>query len=305
MRWTTKARIQRALSRTPGGEAIYYLGQRYVGGFRRFSIDSKVRQGLSLLECLSDLGETVKGRRAMELGTGWAPIVPTLFWLYGQEHCDTYDTSRLLKHAFVRETARQLSEMCAAGQIQIDDLDFEKRLRSLRDLAAQGKRGDELLCACGVDYHAPSSAAATMLADNSVDLVYSNTVLEHVPRGEVRQLFGEFHRILRSGGYMLHLIDVSDHFAHSDPSISSINFLQYSEDSFSRYNSRFIFQNRLRPEAWRKLISEHGFKIVYWKTKIDEGALSNLSKMRLDDAFADLSAEEICSGSIRVVAQKP
>jgi len=121
----------------------------------------------------------------------------------------------------------------------------------------------------------------------------------------VRQLFGEFHRILRSGGYMLHLIDVSDHFAHSDPSISSINFLQYSEDSFSRYNSRFIFQNRLRPEAWRKLISEHGFKIVYWKTKIDEGALSNLSKMRLDDAFADLSAEEICSGSIRVVAQKP
>ena len=57
MKWTTKARIQRVLSVVPAGKSIYYLGQRSVGSFRNFNIDSKVRQGLSLLESLFAIGE--------------------------------------------------------------------------------------------------------------------------------------------------------------------------------------------------------------------------------------------------------
>jgi hypothetical protein len=39
-------------------------------------------------------------------------------------------------------------------------------------------------------------------------------------------------RILRPNGYMVHLIDPSDH-SHSEPSLAG-NFLRFSEDQFAK-----------------------------------------------------------------------
>src|ERR1700676_4800834 len=108
MKWTTKARIQRLLSAIPAGRAAYYLGQRTVGGLRNFNIDAKVTQGLSLLESLFAIGEDVVDRRTVEIGTGWAPVVPLLFWAYGQQRCDTFDVTPLLKQRLVLKTIEQM-----------------------------------------------------------------------------------------------------------------------------------------------------------------------------------------------------
>jgi ubiquinone/menaquinone biosynthesis C-methylase UbiE len=165
--------------------------------------------------------------------------------------------------------------------------------------------GVEILQQCQIHCHAPVSAATTGLPDGAVDVAYSNTVLEHVPLSEIARIFAETYRILRPGGHMAHLIDLSDHFSHSDHSISTINFLQFSDESFARYNSRFIFQNRLRASAWRQLIVEHGFEIVYWQTSVNDRARRELSSLQLNEAFTNLSAEELCTSSICVVAKRP
>jgi hypothetical protein len=108
MKWTTKARIQRLLSALPAGRSVYYLGQVTAGGFRHFNIDSKIKDGLSLLELLSTIGEDIEGLRTVEIGTGWAPVVPLLFWAHGQRQCDTFDVSRLLKRRLVLKTIEQM-----------------------------------------------------------------------------------------------------------------------------------------------------------------------------------------------------
>lgn len=308
MRWTTKALIQRVLSSIPAGDAIYYLGQRYAGGFRDFRIDSKVQQGVALLGCLSELGQGIAERRAVEIGTGWTPVIPLLFWLNGQEECHTYDIRTLLKPSLVVESAKQFDNVPSSASVSQGAGDgrysFEERKRILRDLVAAGAAAHEIMRCCNIHYHAPADAGGTNLSDAYVDVVYSNEVLEHVVESTLSRLFSESHRIIRPGGYMVHLIDPSDHFSHSDRAISSINFLQYSEDSFSKYNSRFIFQNRLRASTWRKMIEDHGFEIVGWRAEVDANAMHQLPLMRLDRAFSEMTAEDICTTSIYVLARR-
>ncbi|HVQ38829.1 MAG TPA: hypothetical protein VMS31_14925, partial [Pyrinomonadaceae bacterium] len=114
----------------------------------------------------------------------------------------------------------------------------------------------------------------------------------------------ECYRVIRPGGYMLHLIDLSDHFSHSDGSISTINFLQFSEAEFAKYNSRFLYQNRLREPRWRQIIEDHGFDIVLWQPHVNDKALSRLPVMTVDPAFKGFSPEELCVSSIHVIAQR-
>jgi len=303
-----KARIQRVLSGAPLGAQLYYLAQRHIGGFRDFTINSKVVQGSSLLDCLAELSEPLSDWSAVEIGTGWTPILPMLFWLNGQKHCDTYDNQLLLKDSLVVESARQFVALDHFGPRLYEGKDedmFGRRLKVLEQLVAEGASGSQIMTACNIRYHAPADATTTGLASDSVDVVYSNTMLEHAREDEISALLRECYRIIKPGGYMLHLIDLSDHFAHSDQAISAINFLQFSEAKFSRYNSRFLYQNRLREPRWRQIIQNHNFEIVCWRTHVDSRALNQLPTLQLDSAFAGLSSEELCVNSIHVIARRP
>jgi SAM-dependent methyltransferase len=300
------------------------MAQRRFGGFSHFSIDSKVAQGSSLLECLAELPEPLSNWSAVEIGTGWTPILPILFWLNGQKQCDTYDNQRLLKDSLVVESARQFVALChaesglcqanvkqtsvnqtSAKQTSAKQSQFRERLNLLEKLVAEGASSSEVMRGCNIRYHAPVDATNTGLGNESVDIVYSNTTLEHAREEEISSLLRESYRIMRPGGYMLHLIDLSDHFAHSDQLITAINFLQFSEREFSKYNSRFLYQNRLREPRWRQIIQGHGFEIVSWKTHVDAKALKQLSTLPLAPAFASFSSEELCVSSIHLIARRP
>lgn len=307
MKWTNKAFIQRMLSNIPFGKSIYYLGQFHFGRLRHFNIEGKMQQVSRMLKGVDDSDISLEGLTAVEIGTGWAPVIPMFFWLFGQKACNTYDTSNLLSPSLVIETAKQLLEhpFTKTPPIQLNNpAAFEHRGRLLNKLITGRASGHDILESCGINYHAPCDASETTLANESVDIIYSNTVLEHVPASELNGLFAEFRRILRPNGHIFHLIDMSDHFAHSDPTISSINFLQFSEESFASYNTRFLYQNRLRVSDWRQIISDQGFETIYWQTNMNEKSLKQLSSLRLDEAFASLNAEEICTSSVCVLAAK-
>jgi SAM-dependent methyltransferase len=80
-------------------------------------------------------------------------------------------------------------------------------------------RDAALLAECAQRHHLGADAASgkvqrlTKLADvpdGSIDLVLSNSVLEHV--GDIDALARELRRVLAPGGAMLHLVDYRDHF---------------------------------------------------------------------------------------------
>jgi SAM-dependent methyltransferase len=295
------------LSKTPGGAGLYHRGQFYFGQLRDFKVDSKVGLGRRLLKALIKSGTTIAEQRTVAIGTGWVSTVPILFWLFRQRECDTYDVSKILAPSLVVEAASQLITHPLSHELLADDQrrrEVEERKQALKALIERGASGPDILKYCNIRYHAPADAANTKLASGSVDVVYSNTVLEHIPEPEINQLFVESRRILRPGGHIVHLIDMNDHFIYTDQSISSINFLQFSEQSFRKYNSKFLYQNRLRASRWRQIISNHGFEIVYWQPNTNNEVLNGLSSFRLSEEFASMEPDDLCTTSVYVVAKK-
>jgi hypothetical protein len=293
MKWTTKALIQRVLSKIPGGSLFYYLGQRYFYGFRKLHIDSKIDQGNFILKNLSEVGGTVEGKITVEIGTGWVPVIPLLFWLFGSDKCFTFDIERLLKDSLVIESVKQLLAIASNPNEKLNEIYLttikSDRLKILQQLI--GKNSEQVLLKCNIAYFAPKDASFSELPSNSIDLVYSNVVLE-------------MSRILHPGGYMVHHIDLSDHFSHSDPSISLINFLQFSELAFSKYNSNFLYQNRLRVSAYRNLIIQSGFSIVHEERYISKKALQSFPSLHIHPDFSGYKPEELCTTNYCVVAKR-
>jgi hypothetical protein len=64
---------------------------------------------------------------------------------------------------------------------------------------------------------------------------------------------------VRAGGLFVHFIDHSDHFSHSDATISPINFLKHCESDWQGYaGNRYMYMNRLRHDDMIELIRESG-----------------------------------------------
>ena len=287
---------------------MYSVCQRLNGSRGEGQLKSNVEQGLRLLQTFAKAGQSVAGLNTMEIGSGWAMIVPLVFWLNGQRSCHTYDLTQLIDPTLLQKAMVRLAELCADPAALNGHRPFTllaDRGTQFQKLVAAQTGALELLEQCAVTYHAPADAAATPHAEGSLDLVFSNNVLEHVPLEAIRRLFREAGRTLKPGGWMLHVIDPSDHFAHDDASISAINFLTYSEEDFARFNTSFCFQNRQRGPQYRKLMEEAGFEIVHWESRLNAAAREHLPRLTLHPDFARFSPEEICAMSLRVVARKP
>lgn len=115
------------------------------------------------------------------------------------------------------------------------------------------------------------------LADHSVDLIVSRSVLEHVNRASVEPLLGELRRVLRADGGMVHVIDMRDHMhlidnnngLPSGPSFSVVkgdwlDALTYSEWLYDAMFSRSpAMINRIRIDEWLSLFTQTGFKTIH------------------------------------------
>ena len=123
-----------------------------------------------------------------------------------------------------------------------------------------------------IEYIAPGDASKTRLPNACIDFQTSNAVsFEHILRSILVDIVKEGNRILRDCGLCVHRIDYSDHFSHTDKSISSINFLQYSDDEWDRYaGNRYMYMNRLRHDDYiTKLFGDNGQNILKMEPRID------------------------------------
>ena len=122
----------------------------------------------------------------------------------------------------------------------------------------------------GITYKAPFDATATGLPDNQIDACISTNTLEHIPREQIIRIFRELNRILKRDGIVSAIIDYSDHYAHTDKSISLLNFLRYDEKTWSRYNHASHHQNRLRHRDYINIFRELDFEVIAETLVFDE-----------------------------------
>ena len=264
MNWKLKSTIQRACAKLPAGsERIYYFLQRKFGAMRR--PPDPLLNFLDLSRILSELrtaGFDLHDKRVMEVGTGRRLDMAIAFFLCGPGSVVTYDLHRYLKEELVLGSIRAM----IADRVKIAEWfasltslgDLEGRIRSLE----QASTLEQVCAAAGIEYHAPADAASNGLPDGSIDLQFSYTVLEHILEPVLKAILKEARRILKPDGLACHHIDLSDYFAPDDSSISRVNFLQFEEKDWQKYNdNQFAYQKRMRVPEYEQLYSRAGHDV--------------------------------------------
>jgi SAM-dependent methyltransferase len=304
MNWRVKGVIQKVLSITPGGVRVNDWLQKTLGTNRDFSgqLEAKVEDWGILVSHSDKLGMALADRKLVEVGTGWFPTLPVCYSLAGAAVCATYDLNR---HLNAEWTFRMLTGLEAfldkiAQKAQVSRAVVGERYRRLR----QTDTLEGLLAAARIDYHAPADASRTGLPDSSMDIVFSNSVLEHVPPGVIQAIFHESRRILKPGGLSIHSANCGDHYAYFDKSITAINYLTYPADRWKPWDNDLLYQNRLRPADFVDMAARAGLEVPVNIFRPRPELLAALPGLDIAPEFRHYPPEQLCSTSIDLVGRK-
>ena len=132
------------------------------------------------------------------------------------------------------------------------------------------------------------------IPDNSVDIIYSCAVLEHVHNLDF--CFSEMTRVLKSGGVMNHQVDLRDHIF----SQRSIWFLKISDRVFNALFSKTgEYVNRKRFSHYLQLIKANNLEIVnIEKNILFEGEIDKQLLKRY-------SEDDLRTLSVNITLKKP
>jgi SAM-dependent methyltransferase len=190
------------------------------------------------------VGVDFRGKTVLELGSSPEPTLPLILLLDGAERI-------VVNNVFA------LGNTVPRSTVQLLNL----FMTSMRDVPPE--RVQEVIEWHGdtgwlrpeqFERHAPMGAEELPLADESMDIVFSMAVLEHVqqPRAVLTRTF----ELMKPGGWCFHAIDLRDHRDFRRP----LEFLSLTEEQYVEATGGS--ENRVRAEEYVELFREIGFQLV-------------------------------------------
>lgn len=306
--WRVKGAVQKVLGVVPGGHAMHRQLQRRVGGLKDFAAecDLKVEDWRIMMEHLGRAKVHLPHAALLEIGTGWYPTFPVCLFLSGAEQVLTIDLRSHLDPALTVKMVERLREHLPmiAKVARRDEAAVRAAHAKLLDAL---KGGASIIRASGsaIDYRAPADACRTVFASNTLDVVFSNSVLEHVPVASLEAMFAESLRILRPGGIVFHSVNCGDHYAYTDPTLNQLHYLAYSDEEWQFWNNEFLFQNRLRAVDFTRMATRAGFAIELDTSRAHPDRLEQLARIAVHPRFAPYTRQELAITSIDFIGRKP
>lgn len=299
--WQIKAAVQGFISLLPGAQRINGLLQRYAPGALEATpqyLASKWRRCQTHVAHYREHATADRELVALELGTGWFPMVPVGLSLCGAAEVLTVDQQRLLSRQRVLTTLRCYLELAERGEL---DGALTGRLSDVeRLLRTAGRRSPAaLLGELGV-FPLVCDARRTGLPGRSVDLLLSNNTFEHIPGNVLLDILREFRRLAAPGALCSNFIDMGDHYANFDGSLSVFNFLRFEEPVWRLLNNRLHYVNRLRLSDYRRLHSAAGWRII--DERVTRGDPKELVQIPLARRFSNMPFEELLAHEAWMVA---
>ena len=306
--WFIKSGIQRVISWLPNSSWWNALFQQYITRSIILAPDQfgdKLLEGRKYYELFRQHAPNARlDFKVVEIGTGWYPTIPLVFYLHGAAEIATYDIAPLLH----RDRLKALLDLIVA---------FEKDGRLIKQLP--GLREDRLKQLLALRNHADQEAPEvwlkrlnihvavrdarhTGLKSQDVDLVFSSGVLEYIPVPILREMLQECRRIATPHSVMVHRLNLVDQFAYFDRSLSPFHHLKYTEQQWRWRSSPLIWQNRIRISDYRKLFAEAGFIVKSEDNTSGTPAESNLSRISTASSSRRAAGVSIHTGNRRSAA---
>lgn len=129
----------------------------------------------------------------------------------------------------------------------------------------------------------------------NVDLIFTNSVLEHIK--PIKENIRFMSKILNNKGYMLHNIDLRDHYNFNKPFL----FYKYSDRLWNTFLTKegISYTNRLRYDDFVRLFKNMGLKIIYEKKQEEK-----LADTKLYSEFKDKNNGNLQITFLSVLLQK-
>ena len=279
--WRVKGLLFQAFDKLPFGQALYFLVQKHVTKTVPRRLSPTADTASCFIEHAAAMrerwGDTLPARRIFEFGAGWDLYGNLVLWCYGIERQVVYDLTEYARAEEINVVIRHLARDPPPGAARTPRHEVQPGPGWAADLARR----------YGIVYTAPADAGRTPFPDASFDAVVTTSVFEHLPRAAIDTLLTEHRRILKDDGLMLHAIDYSDHYAHSDGAIGGYNFLRFSSAAWRFYSPPIHYQNRLRHDDYRQAFARHGLDAVFVRRFVPPDAAAEIAAVGEHAMFRD------------------
>jgi len=227
-------------------------------------LDLCAAQWAHILHLVKD--DSVRDKVCLEIGSGWVLSHALILYLLGARRIIATDI-----HPYAQPQSLDYAVGKAVPSIIRDILspfnehqDIRRRLDILKDR----NFSFDCLKSLGIEYLAPIDLAKEKLRQ-PVDLIYSFSVLEHVPTTVIGALLLNLESMLSENGVMLHCIHMED---HNNIQENPFEFLQKSLQDYGE-DLQPVRGNRIRASGWKKLFaalvgSESG--VIYEWQRLDK-----------------------------------
>jgi hypothetical protein len=295
-RWIIKAIVQKGISYLPASRKINYFFQKHVTGgviLTDEHFELKMGHARDHLGCLKAFAKKQKERTILELGTGWYPVIPILFYITGQGRVISVDIQRWMTRKTQQQTILKFREWMESGLLDdLKEMIVPDRWELLMDVLEDPSRhtSEQINLLIGLT-PLVTDARNLSLEKETVDFICSNNTFEHIPREILIDILAEFKRVLHPEGIMSHFIDMSDHFAHFDPRITIYNFLKFSKKTWRILDNSIQPQNRLRYRDYLDMYVMTGLRVT--REELREGSLKVLEKVNVHPEFSAYSRQEL------------
>jgi SAM-dependent methyltransferase len=267
--WRIKIGAKIVLSRLPFG---YHLWQK-LGLFRHGKMDEVTYvQGVFDKHIRrAGLTNQLNGKTVLELGPGDSLATAVIAACYGASVIliDSGDYA-------IRDVRLYQS---FANRLKEQGLDAP-------DLSRAECRED-VLKICGAKFLPNGLSSLQTIADGSVDLIFSQAVLEHVRLHEFLETMKECNRILRTGGAASHDVDLKDHLGGG---LNNLRFHKSIWESNFFVRSGF-YTNRIRFSEMIGMIEQAGFNIE--AVNAYRWDVFQINKKSLSPDFASITDDDL------------
>lgn len=154
---------------------------------------------------------------------------------------------------------------------------------------------EDMLHSCRAVYLTSGLSSLRKISDESIDIIFSQAVFEHIRRSEFLPTLKELHRILKPKGSSSHEIDLRDHLG------GSLNNLRFSDliwesDFFTKSG---FYTNRIRFAEMLALFEKTGFQFQV----VDKQSWPHMpvTRNKLHTKFRKSSEQDLCVVGFTVI----
>ena len=295
--WLIKAALQRGISVMPASQRLNEWFQKNVTKSIELT-PNRFEERLDFTrrhyEHLRELRrEAARDFTAVELGTGWYPVVPLGLYLCGAESIWTYDIAPYLSRERLQSLLGFFEAYARRGDLQrmLPGALPERVSQLKKSITEMSDEPPEAWLERLNIFVRVQDAQQTGLNSDTVDLFVSTGVLEYIPRSILVNILNEFQRVGKPGAIKSHYLNLRDQYSYFDSSISPFNFLKFTDRQWSWFDSPLTSLNRLRISDYRDLFAQAGYKI---EREINtHGLAEDLAKVRLAPEFQAYKTEDL------------